>query len=467
MKLPLIFSLAATVLVEFVSLADPARAEALSLVGSSEKVCQLVGETDWQTGQPTAARTVSNFGLAAVDLGFPVDSGAGPLFFLFGDALPDQTPLRPVPPDDAIGVSTRKAAPDSVSCLDLRLIVSAPKVFAHPTVEPPIQQGAFNVPTGGVFLDDRFYAFFWTNHCVFPGVLRPDPEAPLTPPPATGVCRQIPLSNSVGASVLAEAAARTPALFHAWTSTPPFEPLREMPSGFVYVSAAKPPVEIGPLRPEGPREGIPVFGAARYRASIPYLAVAPRETFADPRSWAFFAGLSGGKPVWLTRDQWESGRNLGGRWKPPAGAEMFDAALPGDRCVGEHSVTWNEPLKKWLLVYNCDPPAGLHASGAGIQARVASEPWGPWSAPITLLNAAHDPGALCALIMSPGGCPGRVSVPSGRGAGFFYAPFVIDRFTQNETPPGPGQPKRTTIYWVVSTWNPYYVVVMRSTLELK
>ena len=42
----------------------------------------------------------------------------------------------------------------------------------------------------------------------------------------------------------------------------------------------------------------------------------------------------------------------------------------------------------------------------------------------------------------------------------------MDRFTQNGTPAGVGQPKRATIYWLVSTWNPYVVVVMQSTLEL-
>jgi hypothetical protein len=457
--------LTTTLLAAFLSLVDGVRAETLSLVGSSSKVCQLVGETDWLTGHPTAARTFTNFGLEAVDLGFPVDSGSGPLSFLFGDALPDQYPLNPIPPDDTIGSTTRVAPPDSASCIGLQIVVSAPKVFAHPTVQPPIEQGSFNVPTGGVFVEDKFYAFFWTNHCVFPLTpLPPDPDAPLTLPPASGVCPEVPLSNSLGVSVLAEGAHGEPALFHAKTSEPASNAFGAMPSGFVYVSAAKPSVETRRLGE--PKRGIPVFGAARYRASIPYLAVAPETSFADPRGWVFFAGLSGGEPVWLTRDQWESGRNASGQWKPPSRAEIFDAALPGDRCVGEHSVTWNEPLKKWLLLYNCLPPGALPVSGFGVQARFAPEPWGPWSPSITLLNSVHDPAVLCTLIMSPSGCPGLVSVPTGRGAGFFYAPYVLDRFTKDATAPGPGQPKRTTIYWVVSTWNPYYVVVMQSTLEL-
>jgi hypothetical protein len=39
-------------------------------VGMSQKVCQLTGDVDWETGQPTAARARTNFGLDAVDLGY-------------------------------------------------------------------------------------------------------------------------------------------------------------------------------------------------------------------------------------------------------------------------------------------------------------------------------------------------------------------------------------------------------------
>jgi hypothetical protein len=73
------------------SLLTAADAATLSLVGNSTVVCQLIGETIWDTGTPgtaTAAKTLSNFGLAGVDLGFPLDSGSGPLYFLFGDGAP-------------------------------------------------------------------------------------------------------------------------------------------------------------------------------------------------------------------------------------------------------------------------------------------------------------------------------------------------------------------------------------------
>src|SRR3974390_2171753 len=120
----------------------PSRAQTLSLVGSSTKICQLTGDTDWSTNHPTAAQTNARFGLVAVDLGFPVDSGRAPLYFLFGDARPT-TNGNPIPPDDALGVTTRTAPPDPTTCLGLDLVTTAPNAFAHPTVQPPILQGAF------------------------------------------------------------------------------------------------------------------------------------------------------------------------------------------------------------------------------------------------------------------------------------------------------------------------------------
>ncbi|HML08784.1 MAG TPA: DUF4185 domain-containing protein [Xanthobacteraceae bacterium] len=453
---------AALIIVTTESFAVSVDAATLSLVGSSTKVCQLIGDADWATHQPTAAQTLSNFGLDAVDLGFPVDGGAAGLFFLFGDAVPNGHPPNSppsLPPDDALGFTMRTMTPDSATCLDLQLTVSAPKTFAHPTVLPAIQQGSFNVPTGGLFLNNTLYAFFWTDHCVFAQTLTPDPGAPLTFPPPNLLCPESLESNSVGHSVLAKATPADPVGF-SWAIPPDRVPLLHMPSGFVYVSAAKPPPG-----PNPPPLGIPIFGAARYRASIPYLAVAPSATFDDPDTWSFFAGSLGGNPVWITRQQWESGHTVSGEWAPPSGAEIYDAVPPSERCVGEHSVTWNAPLHVWLLLYNCEPWT--------VEARFAPDPWGPWSPPIPILSLVQNPGAICTLIMSDTGCPGLVrrnywTLPNGKPwPGIFYAPFVLDRFTQDATLPGPGQPKRATIYWLLSTWNPYTIVVMQSTLALQ
>jgi hypothetical protein len=441
------------------AVAAGAEAATLSLVGTSEKVCQLTGETDWATNTPTAARTMTNFGMDGTDLGFPIESGSA-LYLLFGDTWPINHPpasIPSVPPDDALGWTTRTAAPGGRGCLDLKL-ATARRSFAHPTVTPAIKQGLFDVPSGGIFLDNRLYAFFWTDHCAQPSPLAPDPVTPLSLPAAAGTCLEIPVINSVGRSVLAWADTANPVAFHQTISGPITTRMARMPSGFVYVTAAQTPPHIRPIL-QARAPAIAVFGAARYRASIPYLAMAPRATFSDPATWSFFAGITDGHPVWVTRTEWESGHNAAGAWTPPAGAEIFGGA--GERCVGEHSVTWNAPLHAWLMLYNC---------GGAIKARSAPEPWGPWSAPTVLLSAAHDPWVACTLVMTPAGCPGLVrrnywpTLPNGNAVmGGFYAPFVLNRYTQASASVAT-KAGQATIYWIVSTWNPYNVVVMKSTL---
>ncbi|MBI3678117.1 MAG: DUF4185 domain-containing protein [Proteobacteria bacterium] len=444
-----------------------AHASTPALIGSSTKVCQLTGETDWLTNQPTDAKTLSQFGLDAVDLGFPVDSAPGPLYLLFGDAWqPHHPPGSPAdgPPDDALGITARTAVPDAKTCLDMKLAMAAPQFYASPTVVPPVQQGFFNVPTGGIFLDKSFYGFFWINHCVLPTVLAPDPSNPLSlPAPNPPNCFETTASNSVGRNVIARATPADPVTFHRIAGPPALIPLPPvtMPSGFIYVSAAEPPPDKTPrilvIAPP-----IPVFGVPRYRASVPYLALAPRATFANPMTWKFFAGFSAGNPVWVTRQQWESGQNASGQWVPPPGAEILSPVPAGERCIGEHSVTFNAALQAWLMLYNCGPWQ--------IEARTAPKSWGPWSDPIVLLSLTHDPSVVCTIIMNITGCgPNQRNYWPVNGSnfmpGFFYAPFVMNRYTQSAVP-GPGQTHAATIYWLLSTWNPYDVIVMKSQIGL-
>lgn len=74
-----------------------------------------------------------------------------------------------------------------------------------------------------------------------------------------------------------------------------------------------------------------------------------------------------------------------------------------------------------------------------------------------LLHAAHERQGL----------PGLTNYWPTPKQGGFYAPFIVSRFTQDVSPPGKPLIRRATIYWLVSTWNPYVVVVMQSTLELR
>jgi hypothetical protein len=427
----------------------------LRLIGGVEKVCQLTGETDWQTGRPTAAKTLSNFGLDATDLGYPIEH-MGKLILMFGDSWPPRRLAKAIDdsfPGDAVGVVSRREAPsDDGKCLELE-IQDEPgpaKLFAPATVTGPhqVHQGFFNVPSGGISVGGRLYAFFWTDHCSLPQPLDASPEDPLARPAANGECPESEALNSIGKSVMAQSEddART------------FSHVTAMPPGFVYAIAVD--TELEPGLPDEQRSPIFIFGAPRYRASVPYLAEATPETFSDPKSWRYFIGRDvDGRPKWAPYQEWAVAGSAAdpapSGWRPPGTPEIFSDDSGSEACVGELSITFNRPLGSWLMLYNCR---------GEIEARVAPAPWGPWSAPTGIIRPAD--GVECRFLMSPGGCGDRRDFWTGGQngrfvGGGFYAPFVLDRYTE----PGPGPSRSAVIYWLVSTWNPYEVSVMRTTLQ--
>ena len=408
-------------------------------VGEPEKVCQLTGDIDWVTGRPTAARTLTNYGLDAADLGYPVEHN-GKLVLLFGDTWPSLQGLTgaasEVPPNDAVGESARTDLPNSETCLDMVVYsrsAGGKKIFDPSTITGPVKvkQGWFNVPSGGVSVKGSLYAFFWTDHCVKPSVLQPSPDHPLALPAPTRECPETPERNSVGKAVMA----RSDDAGHT------FSGVVDMPEGFVYTTAVN--ARILTTLPEEQKLGVYILGVPRYRASIPDLAFAPVESFADPKTWRFFAGLTPqGQPKWVSRAE----------WKPGPDKQIYTPIIPAGNNVGEFSITWNEPLRMWLLMYD------------GVAVRVAQAPWGLWSAPTAILGPADHPG--CTLHMIPDGCGNRRNywpkkangkfVPGG-----FYAPYVLNRYTRAAE-----GARSATIYWTLSLWNPYQVYIMKTTIEL-
>ncbi len=433
---------------------------AVRVVAATEKVCQLTGELDWETGRPTAARTRSSFGLDAADLGYPVEH-RGKLLLLYGDSCPPGHgggAAGELPPDDAVGVSARREPPRAQDgrCLDLA-VHHAGKRYAPARVAGPrpVKQGFFHVPSGGVTVGGSLYAFFWTDHCSDPAPLPPVAADPLARPPVRPAhdCPETDDRNSVGTSLLARSEDE------GFT----FTGVAAMPAGFVYATAVNARLE--PELPEEQRLGVFVFAVPRYRASVPYLALAPADTIGEPATWRFFTGLdAAGRPTWVTHAEWERGRSEGrgaraAAWNPPGAPELFTPRLERGRSVGELSVTWNRELRMWLMVYG---------GPGGILARVARAPWGPWSEPTHLLGG--EAWLPCRLLMAPEGCGTRRDFwPGKRRDGAFvpgglYAPYVLERYTSVE-PARPGEGPGVTVYWLVSTWNPYEVTVMRTTLR--
>jgi hypothetical protein len=239
-----------------------------------------------------------------------------------------------------------------------------------------------------------------------------------------------------------------------------------MPRDFVLSTAVDSEAVVG-LPPEQ-RLGIYVFGVPHYRDSVPYLAYAPPGAISDPSLWMFFIGRKpDGQPSWTTREVWERRARDA---PPPGHPDLFDAS-GCDRHIGEISVTWNRYLHAWLLLYqNCNPSGG----GQVVVARVAAAPWGPWSDASILLDPNRD-NPWCHLLWrvpSRGRCDdlhiddwSQDPDKAGKENGDFYAPYVMERYTTPERTFLPYR-RRATIYWLLSTWNPYQVVVMKTSLTI-
>ena len=128
--------------------------------------------------------------------------------------------------------------------------------------------------------------------------------------------------------------------------------------------------------------------------------------------------------------------------------------------IGNVSVSFAQELGLWLMTYD----AGASQTTVGVYFSYAPQPWGPWSRPQLIFNPRREQ-ALGTFIHDPSVQPN----PPGDGLngptigqhdphqtqGGAYAPFMIERFTRVAD-------DKLSIYYTLSTWNPYTVVEMRS-----
>jgi hypothetical protein len=192
-----------------------------------------------------------------------------------------------------------------------------------------------------------------------------------------------------------------------------------------------------------------MWGTGHYRQSDVYLALVPTAAFETGKGTRYLSGSDAtGVPHWDAR-------------------ESAATAVTANGTVGDVSVIWNPQLQLWLMTYDSRPPAA-----AGILCSYSATPWGPWSAPQVLFNARRD-GALGKFIHDPAIAPddGLAGPLIGKGQsqpeavrGGNYAPYLVEPWTKVLlTPEGNGQ---IDLYYVLSTWNPYVVVLMSSRLRV-
>lgn len=238
--------------------------------------------------------------------------------------------------------------------------------------------------------------------------------------------------------------------------------------------------------------GRPGYTGEQGRQAQLYLMMHPLPIRTDRHGeWRFrpyfFAGVhpASGRPRWT-------------RLESRAAPLALDGAVAGDPherlpIVDQMAISWvGAPIRRWVMLYGgdlddlflADPENARPGPAPGaIQIRFAKHPWGPWSPPqphlvpgdpsvegdpygpggVLYHPACQDlPGAPCAP--TDPHRPVHAFLPNCQPFGFFepgtfYAPNIIDAYTR---PDGAGG---VDIYWNVSTWNPYAVVLVRTNLR--
>lgn len=221
-----------------------------------------------------------------------------------------------------------------------------------------------------------------------------------------------------------------------------FVPVREfspLHGKFAEVVARRAPEGVQGLPFEGP--AILFWGSGEYyRKGSLYLAVTRPDEIEQAGRMYYFAGLDqAGRPLW-TADEHQA------------------APVLKHSQIGEFSVVYSEELDVWLLTYNSGTPRG-------IVFHWAHEPWGPWSPGQVIFEPWRDDGYtrfMHALSRPNPQLAGPVINPSPPAVeqwGGEYAPYMVERFLRYRE-------GRLVVYYLMSTWNPYVVVLMRSEFDV-
>jgi hypothetical protein len=374
---------------------------------STVRVLQIVGDCDYaaqaKSGQcvPTTSRTATRSKVLGTDIGSSFES-QGKLLFLFGDTIG--------PTEDYFAGDTMASSvsTDPASLfLDFFTKSDGTPYFVR---IPGVRMGAAEVPHAGIRLDSGTYIV-----C------------------NTGTDRNLPNPNANSYSVLT----RFDETSRVFT---PLRTISSMPNGrFVTTS----------LHTSG--SDVLMYGIGQYRGSDVYLATVPASSFATGQGTRYFSGLVNGQPTWSTSES--------AAVPVVVDNPLHGPSWPNDSpTIGNMSVTFSNDLGLWLMTFD---GGGQSPATVGVYFTYASQPWGPWSEPQLIFNAKRD-GGLGTFIHDPSIAPGDgLNGPTIGGndphttRGATYAPYTIERFTRVAG-------TTLSIYYTVSTWNPYTTVEMRS-----
>jgi hypothetical protein len=409
----MITALAAATIAASAAQADDRRITLSWIPGSSVKVEQMIGDCDYtaqaKTGQciPTTSRTAARARVVGTDIGASFES-QGEIIFLFGDTI---GPAEDYFAADTMATS-KSSDPASGLLLDFFTNSDGSPYFVR---VPGVRMGAAEVPHAGIDLNGTTYIV--CNSGV--DINLPDPNA-----------------NAYSVLTRFDKTQRRFTMIRRISSRP----------GGRFITTV----------PRQSGNDVYIFGLGAYRASDVYLAVVPANTFESGEGTRFFAGLVDGQPTWSNSESEAT----------PILMDNPQKTLAYTPSIGNVSVVFSNELGLWLMTY--DSFGRQSQSTAGIYFAYAREPWGPWSEPQLIFNPRRD-GALGTFIHDPRIVPNPpgdglngptigfndpVTTPGGP-----YAPYLIERFTRVSG-------DKLSIYYTLSTWNPYTIVEMRSDFSI-
>ena len=463
----------------------PAAAGAITF--ANQRICTLVGEGA-HNGTTATSNHQPGLRLYGTDLGFSFRHRQR-MVMLFGDTwIEDDAICPPLPPsDDSVGWFFLGDDDDPEDCLDLRFHTDATgaarpiRVFKNGAQLP---MGPLRTPITGWSDNRRAYGYFTGEPTVAcgPGNACPadlscgadnlcvDPTSSL--PTAAAAERHIarnpgPLGLTLNLYTVRHTFVTSKFLNATAQAVKSFSENNPGANDYTPPNAGF-ALSTGELL----MWGRPGFAAPLGSSADLYLlhhSMAGLQGRSGPSSWQprYFAGMRGRAPIWSDNQQ---------DAVPVIENEPVLQVL-------QHSIAWVPSLNQFVMLYSGRLPFPFtfvhNAPNTGVRLRTAPHPWGPWSAPQLMWNASAE-GAY-------GGCPDGILYPPGGGGcaqtdpyrpggfdmcpaasnnpnfdfGVEYGVNILSRFTA----PGPVA-NSATIYWNLSTWNPYRVVLMKTTITL-
>lgn len=438
--------------------------------GSSAKVYQINGDCDWPewdatiakphpTCAPTFSQTAANADILGDDVGSSFESN-GQLIMTFGDTIGADSTYSPAwtsvynpylwQAHDPIGYSTTRRAEDGLRIDFTPMDGHAQEVL--PTNQPdgnPVSMGADDVPDGGINLNGQIYLSVKTG----------------TTTDSSGNHSQ---NSDYNVLVKYDEAAQT------FTSG---RTISSSPDGHFVTSAFYQPSDDDWDRDHfGSKRDVVIFGVGLYRGSNIYLSTIPADHFesgVDSHGNSATRYLSGWDHGWPKWSQHESDA-----------VPIVTDIDPANPTVGNISAFYSRELGLWLMTFDSFNKAQPTTNGAYLT--YALHPWGPWAKPQQIFNSCRDHAlgtfmryhyATAALNTCPAAMPPGNTATSGSSGpagptignqtkndpqttrGGEYAPLMIERFTEVED-------NKLKIFYTLSTWNPYAVVLMESDFNI-